>query len=121
MLTKRQAALLNFIADYTDEHGGVAPSYDEIASATGVTKSCIGRALDILEARGFIRRLPHRARAVEVLKRPPEGSEPPIDRAKRNLAIARRALAEVGGVHFGATLALIAIKTAMEHLGEGKP
>ena len=119
MLTQRQSDLLRFIVRYADEHG-MSPTYAEMADGLSLTfKSSIFKLLDGLQERGFIRRIPYRARAVEVLKRP-EATEPPIDRAKRNLVIAQRALEEAGGKPFGATLALIAIRTAMEHLGEAK-
>ena len=55
---------------YTEEHG-YAPSFEEMADALNVaSKSNIHRLLDALEERGFIRRLRHRSRAIEVLRMP---------------------------------------------------
>lgn len=70
MLTKRQRECLLFIQDHQANHGGVSPSVREIAAAMSKT-ACIGAAGNLLrglEARGFIRRLPRRARAIEVLR-----------------------------------------------------
>jgi repressor LexA len=64
-LTQSQAKCLQFIADYQDAHGGIAPSYDEIAQHMGiVSKSGVTRLIDALEDRGRIRRLPGRSRAI---------------------------------------------------------
>lgn len=74
MLTRKQYELLLFINDRLGE-GGVSPSFDEMKDALGLkSKSGIHRLITGLEERGFIRRLPHRARALEVL-RLPEGAE----------------------------------------------
>jgi repressor LexA len=74
MLTRKQYELLLFINDRLGE-GGVSPSFDEMKDALGLkSKSGIHRLITGLEERGFIRRLPHRARALEVLKLP-EGSD----------------------------------------------
>jgi len=74
MLTRKQYELLLFINDRLGE-GGVSPSFDEMKDALGLkSKSGIHRLITGLEERGFIRRLPHRARALEVLKLP-EGTE----------------------------------------------
>lgn len=70
MLTKKQHELLLFIAKKIEEQG-VSPSYDEMREALDLkSKSGIFRLLSALEERGFIRRLPHRARALEVVKLP---------------------------------------------------
>ncbi|WP_026147735.1 transcriptional repressor LexA [Robiginitomaculum antarcticum] len=70
MLTQKQHDLLFFI-DKRLKAGGVSPSYDEMKDALGLaSKSGIHRLITALEERGFIRRLPHRARALEVLKMP---------------------------------------------------
>ncbi|MFN4088307.1 MAG: transcriptional repressor LexA [Alphaproteobacteria bacterium] len=70
MLTKKQTELLLFInARLTKE--GVSPSFEEMKEALGLkSKSGIHRLITGLEERGFIRRLPHRARALEVLRLP---------------------------------------------------
>jgi len=70
MLTKKQYELLVFI-DARLKETGVAPSYDEMKDALDLkSKSGIHRLVTGLEERGFIRRLPHRARALEVMKLP---------------------------------------------------
>lgn len=68
MLTRKQHELLTFVNEAL-ETTGIAPSYDEMKDAVGLkSKSGIHRLITALEERGFIRRLPHRARAVEVVK-----------------------------------------------------
>ena len=70
MLTAKQRELLLFINQRIIE-GGVPPSFDEMKEALDLaSKSGIHRLITALEERGFIRRLPHRARALEVLKLP---------------------------------------------------
>ncbi len=70
MLTKKQYELLVFI-DKRLKDSGVSPSFDEMKDALGLaSKSGIHRLITGLEERGFIRRLPHRARALEILRRP---------------------------------------------------
>lgn len=70
MLTKKQHQLLLFIRDRM-QRDGVAPSFDEMKEALKLrSKSGIHRLIMALEERGFLRRLPHRARALEVLKVP---------------------------------------------------
>ena len=70
MLTKKQYELLVFI-DHRLRDSGVSPSFDEMKDALGLaSKSGIHRLITGLEERGFIRRLPHRARALEILRRP---------------------------------------------------
>ncbi len=70
MLTRKQYELLIFI-DQRLKASGVSPSFDEMKEALDLkSKSGIHRLITGLEERGFIRRLPHRARALEVLKLP---------------------------------------------------
>jgi repressor LexA len=70
MLTKKQRELLMFIERRLRE-GGISPSFDEMKDALQLrSKSGIHRLITGLEERGFIRRLPHRARALEVLRLP---------------------------------------------------
>ncbi len=70
MLTKKQHELLLFIHGHLQKNG-VSPSFDEMKDALALkSKSGIHRLITGLEERGFIRRLPHRARAVEVLRLP---------------------------------------------------
>jgi repressor LexA len=70
MLTRKQHELLRFIHERLKE-SGVPPSFDEMKDALDLrSKSGIHRLITALEERGFIRRLPNRARALEVLKMP---------------------------------------------------
>ena len=70
MLTQKQKELLLFIHDRMQEDG-VPPSFDEMKDALDLkSKSGIHRLITALVERGFIRRLPHRARAIEVIKLP---------------------------------------------------
>jgi len=80
MLTKKQYELLMFI-DKRLRETGVSPSFDEMKEALGLrSKSGIHRLMTGLEERGFVRRLPHRARALEVI-RMPENMNAPQSRA----------------------------------------
>ena len=68
MLTKKQKTLLLLI-DKKIKETGITPSYDEMKDSLGLaSKSGIHRLITALEDRGFIRRLPNKARAIEVLK-----------------------------------------------------
>jgi repressor LexA len=70
MLTPKQKELLLFINERLRE-SGIPPSFDEMKEALDLrSKSGIHRLITALEERGFIRRLPHRARALEILKLP---------------------------------------------------
>ncbi len=74
MLTEKQRKLLFFIHERTQE-SGVPPSFDEMKEALALrSKSGIHRLIAALEERGFIRRLPHRARALEILRLPNDGT-----------------------------------------------
>ena len=76
MLTRKQLELLSFIKSRT-ELDGVPPSFDEMKEALDLrSKSGIHRLITALEERGFIRRLAHRARALEIVKLP-EAMEKP--------------------------------------------
>jgi repressor LexA len=70
MLTRKQLELLDFIQNRT-ARDGVPPSFDEMKDALDLrSKSGIHRLITALEERGFIRRLAHRARAIEIIKLP---------------------------------------------------
>ena len=70
MLTRKQLELLDFIQKRMDRDG-VPPSFDEMKEALDLrSKSGIHRLITALEERGFLRRLPHRARALEIVKLP---------------------------------------------------
>jgi repressor LexA len=74
MLTRKQHELLMFIHERIKETG-VSPSFDEMKEALDLaSKSGIHRLITALEERGFIRRLAHRARALEVLKLPDQAT-----------------------------------------------
>ena len=74
MLTRKQHELLMFIHERIKE-SGVSPSFDEMKDALDLaSKSGIHRLITALEERGFLRRLPHRARALEVVKLPEQAA-----------------------------------------------
>lgn len=67
-LTTQQSRLLSYLKSYLSSTGGVAPSFDEMGQALGLaSKSTAHRLLTKLEERGHIRRIPNRARAIEVV------------------------------------------------------
>ena len=74
MLTKKQKNLLLFI-NKKIRSTGVSPSYEEMKNSLNLkSKSGIHRLISALEERGFIKRLAHKARALEVLKLPETAS-----------------------------------------------
>jgi repressor LexA len=83
MLTKKQRELLLFINERLTATG-ISPSFDEMKDALNLrSKSGIHRLVGGLEERGFIRRLPHRARALEVVKLPEESAvAPAVERGR---------------------------------------
>lgn len=77
MLTRKQHELICFIADRLAETG-VSPSFEEMKEALDLkSKSGVHRLISALEEREFIRRLPNRARALEVLRMPERGERKP--------------------------------------------
>ena len=75
MLTAKQKTLITYLQGYYGSHG-VMPSYDEMAVALDLrSKSGIHRLIAGLEERGRIRRLPNRARAIELVERPVPGAD----------------------------------------------
>ncbi|MBL8650233.1 MAG: transcriptional repressor LexA [Sphingopyxis sp.] len=77
MLTAKQHELLHFIQQKLDA-SGISPSFEEMKEALGLkSKSGIHRLISALEERGFLRRLPNRARALEVVKLPEGGKAAP--------------------------------------------
>jgi repressor LexA len=73
MLTSKQNELLRFIHERL-ENNGVSPSFEEMKEALDLkSKSGVHRLIGALEERGFIRRLPNRARALEILQMPEGG------------------------------------------------
>lgn len=84
MLTEKQKELLLFIHDRMQERG-VPPSFDEMKDALDLkSKSGIHRLITALVERGFIRRLPHRARAIEVIKLPENQAPAPNEQRARS-------------------------------------
>jgi repressor LexA len=78
MLTTKQRELLLFIRDRLGDTG-VSPSFDEMREALALkSKSGVHRLISALEERGFIRRLPNRARALEVVKLPESSAPAPM-------------------------------------------
>lgn len=92
MLTRKQYELLTFIEQRLRD-SGVAPSFDEMKEALQLrSKSGIHRLITALEERGFLRRLPHRARALEITRLPSNAGEearPPVT-AKMQMIDARQ-------------------------------
>src|ERR671916_261970 len=79
MLTAKQHELLQFIQRRL-EATGISPSFEEMKEALDLkSKSGVHRLISALEERGFLRRLPNRARALEVLRQPRARPEPAND------------------------------------------
>lgn len=88
MLTRKQHELLRFIQIKLEEDG-VSPSFEEMKDALDLkSKSGVHRLISALEERGFIRRLPNRARALEILRQPEDvtGGQRPAVSAKAPVA-----------------------------------
>ena len=91
MLTEKQSELLRFIHARL-EKTGVPPSFDEMKDALDLkSKSGIHRLIMALEERGFIRRLPNRARALEVLRLPEQAAAEARTRFKPQIVGGTRA------------------------------
>lgn len=98
MLTRKQAELLRFIQERLRE-SGVPPSFDEMKDALDLrSKSGIHRLIMALEERGFIRRLPNRARALEVIKLPEGAGGQPAARGRFNPSIVQGGLGKDAGL-----------------------
>jgi len=90
MLTAKQHELLTFIQNRLEDTG-VSPSFEEMKDALDLrSKSGVHRLISALEERGFLRRLPNRARALEVLKQPED-----VNASASRAAVARDAVAKV--------------------------
>ncbi len=86
MLTKKQLELLIFINDRI-KIGSISPSFEEMREALNLkSKSGIHRLISGLEERGFIERLPHRARAINVIKKPESINNNQNNNVEKNLA-----------------------------------
>jgi repressor LexA len=100
MLTRKQHELLTYINGHLGKTG-VSPSFEEMKEALELkSKSGVHRLISALEERGFIRRLPNRARALEVLKMPDGGGASsdnvtPLRPAPRTMPIAANDIVEL--------------------------
>ncbi len=95
MLTAKQHELIRFIQQRLEETG-ISPSFEEMKEALDLkSKSGVHRLISALEERGFIRRLPNRARALEVLRQPedstPAARKPRSETTHDNVVDLRRA------------------------------
>ncbi len=124
MLTTKQKQLLIYIHDRI-KADGVSPSFDEMKDALNLaSKSGIHRLITALEERGFLRRLPHRARALEVLKLPESAAPnaPPRGRqdfrpslvgaARETAGASARSLPVLGRIAAGVPIEAIQHETA---------
>lgn len=85
MLTRKQHELICFIEDRLSETG-ISPSFEEMKEALNLkSKSGVHRLISALEERGFLRRLPNRARALEVVRAPERGDRPAPVKAQGNV------------------------------------
>ena len=90
MLTAKQRELLQFITVRLED-SGISPSFEEMKEALDLkSKSGVHRLISALEERGFIRRLPNRARALEVIRQPEDSVAAPRSRANDNVVPLRR-------------------------------
>lgn len=77
MLTPRQLECLNWIAQYQCDTGGASPTIREISDGMGLKSGSQAlTTLRALEDRGFIKRMPNRIRAIEILKMPTVPTSP---------------------------------------------
>ena len=90
MLTQKQHELLMFIHERLKE-AGVPPSFDEMKDALDLrSKSGIHRLIRALEERGFIKRLPNRARAIEIVRLPESTTPAALHHCGRDPGVPRR-------------------------------
>jgi repressor LexA len=124
MLTAKQKELLLYIHERIKETG-VSPSFDEMKEALDLaSKSGIHRLITALEERGFLRRLPHRARALEVLKLPDSAapSAPPKGRAAFRPSVVGQHRGGNGGVPIlGQIAAGVPIEALQNEIGRITP
>lgn len=98
MLTRKQRELLLFISAHQADTG-VTPSFDEMARGLGLaSKSGVHRLISGLEERGYVRRLPHRARAIDVVRMPPDLANKPSSPLLSYLGPGRHVVVPVGDV-----------------------
>jgi repressor LexA len=119
MLTAKQKELLLYIHERIKETG-VSPSFDEMKEALDLaSKSGIHRLITALEERGFLRRLPHRARALEVLKLPDSAapSAPPKGRGSFRPSVVSEARSNGGVPILGQIAAGVPIEALQNEVG----
>ena len=117
MLTKKQYDLLEFINSRL-ARDGIPPSFDEMKDALDLrSKSGIHRLITALEERGFIRRLAHRARAIEVVKMP----EALAGKAARAVAAAAAAPVATPSTTFAPAMAAALELPVMGRIAAGVP
>lgn len=108
-LTPKQRDLLEYIDDYIKQKHA-CPSFDEMTEAMRLTsKSGVHRLITALEGRGYIRRMPHRARAIEVIRR--VGEPTPQRPAHEERDAYRTALQEIAGNPGNGVAYAIALRT----------
>ena len=119
MLTVKQYKLLMFINKVTKETG-CSPSFDEMKDAIGLkSKSGIHALLSALEEREFIRKLPHKARALEVLRLPKFKPSAILEEEKKREIALQNAAAQIplyGKIAAGTPIEAIANETEMIHV-----
>src|SRR5258706_1232008 len=122
MLTKKQLDLIMYIHERLKE-SGVPPSFDEMKDALDLrSKSGIHRLIKALEERGFIKRLPNRARAIEVL-RLPESTTPASAPRQRGFSpsVIMGSLGRVRPVSDGETMIEPVLVPVMGRIAAGTP
>jgi repressor LexA len=124
MLTAKQKELLLYIHERIKETG-VSPSFDEMKEALDLaSKSGIHRLITALEERGFLRRLPHRARALEVLKLPDSAAPaaPPKGRGAFRPSVVGEGRSNGGGIPIlGQIAAGVPIEALQNEVGRITP
>jgi repressor LexA len=124
MLTAKQKELLLYIHERIKE-SGVSPSFDEMKEALDLaSKSGIHRLITALEERGFLRRLPHRARALEVLKLPDSAAPaaPPKGRTNFRPSVVGQNRSGNGGIPIiGQIAAGVPIEALQNEIGRITP
>jgi repressor LexA len=117
MLTRKQQELLIFIHDRLSKDG-ISPSFDEMKDALKLkSKSGIHRLISGLEERGFIRRLPHRARALEVTRLPESLNMKVADAVQKTAASVKSAGEKIGQAAMRAARAVSEGLTPLPMLG----
>jgi repressor LexA len=100
MLTAKQHELIRFIQQRLEETG-ISPSFEEMKEALDLkSKSGVHRLISALEERGFLRRLPNRARALEVIRQPEDAV--PAARSSGNVVTLAPAAAAAAAVQAAA-------------------